>query len=137
MRTHRLGDIVMARVEDPSGLRINHDHPVIIVTPTSQIKEGGEVRVVVISHNIQKPHPTGHIPMPWSPARHPLTGLWRECVAKCDWTPLVLCANLRDQIGITPKGIMDQIYAELAARIAAKKAAREMTDPSGSQWPEP
>ncbi len=122
MPVFRLGDIVMARVSDPSGAKIDHDHPVIIVTPTSQIAPEAEVRVVVISHSIQKPRPTGHIPMPWSPGRPPVTGLWRECVAKCDWTPAVLCAQLRNRIGITPKGIMDQIYVELIARIAAKKA---------------
>lgn len=124
MPTFKYGDIVMARVRDPSGVYIDHDHPVIIVTPTQRIVPESAVRVVVISHKITKPLPTGHIPMPWADGGHPVTGLWLECVAKCEWTPQVNHSDIKRLIGYTPPDKMELIYVELAARIRKIKAQK-------------
>jgi mRNA-degrading endonuclease toxin of MazEF toxin-antitoxin module len=117
--TFKVGDIFMARVPDPSGGSIDHDHPVIVAS--TKLDGHGRLRVVVISHKVTTPHPLGHIPMPW---KVPTTGLWQPCVAKCDWIVPVNPEILTTKIGITPPATMDLIRAELIQRINAAKAAK-------------
>lgn len=124
MATYRRGDIVFARVPDPTGAIINHDHPVILWTPTAKIVAGATIDTIVISHQVTKPYPTGHIPLPWSSEGHPVTGLYLESVAKCNWTVPLTMADLKSHIGVTPPAIMDRIYVELVARLREKRAAK-------------
>ena len=132
MAVYHRGDIVYARVADPGGLRIDHDHPVIIWTATEKIPTAAKIHVVVVSSQITTPHPRGHIPMPWRVGGHPITGLSKPCVAKCNWTPALTAADLHRHIGVTPTAIMEQIYVELIARLQEKRAA---TSDGGANLP--
>lgn len=123
MATYRRGDIVFARVPDPTGARIDHDHPVILWTPTAKIVRGAIIDTVVISHRVTKPYPKGHIPLPWHPDGHPITGLYYESVAKCDWTVPLTLDDLRGSLGVTPPSIMDLIYVALVDRLKETRAA--------------
>src|SRR5438552_2185231 len=98
----------MARVNEPSGLRIDHDHPVVIAS--TKLDANGKLLVVVISSSISTPRPAGHITMESAAGGHSKTGLREPCVAKCDWHPRLYPHELGKQIGVMyPKSKMDLI----------------------------
>jgi mRNA-degrading endonuclease toxin of MazEF toxin-antitoxin module len=109
------GQIVLAPVPDGHGhIKIR---PVVILTPTEEIRPGDPIEVACVTTDIERPTPPHHIPLPWHRARHPRTGLDKPNVVKCDWLALIDEAEIIREMGIVPGPQMIMI-AEALRRLA-------------------
>lgn len=78
------GSVIWAEVPDPRGN--NHKvRPLIVVTKNSEIVGDDLIAAIAVSTLFSLPLEDYEIPLPWSEKGHPLTGLYRACVAVCNW----------------------------------------------------
>jgi mRNA-degrading endonuclease toxin of MazEF toxin-antitoxin module len=124
MMPREYGQIVLAPVPDGHGhIKIR---PVVVLTPTDQIRPGEPLEVACVTTHIERPIPPHHIPLPWHRARHPRTGLDRPNVVKCDWLAPIDQADILRDMGVVP-GPQMILIAEAVRRLA--EADREhLTD---------
>lgn len=127
MPQYKQGDIVLARVRDPDGRRISWSHPVIILNKTKDISPEIPVSVMVITTKFRRPLETGQLLMPWSADGHKETGLWRECIAQCDWIWSIDYSTIVKRLGFTPPTILEQIAVEIAHQIKKRRDENETT----------
>lgn len=107
--TLRQGDIVMVNIPDPA-----HPHPAMIVTRTDRIWLATTTHVAGISTVFTEPLPDGWRKLPYraKPATpHPTTGLWKECVLKCDWRSPVTPNDIVEELGRVPTEILEWAIA--------------------------
>jgi mRNA-degrading endonuclease toxin of MazEF toxin-antitoxin module len=106
------GSIVWVTVDDQAG-RNPKCRPAVVVTPTSEIVPGEAIVVVAATSTFSKPLPANRIVLPWKPGRHPVTGLYKECVAVCDWLVEIDQAAVVSIGGVCPPGTLAAILAAL------------------------
>lgn len=96
--TYQPGDIVIADIPDPDGNPIEHKHPAMIIRADSQ-----NAYFLGISTKFEKPCPRHWIELPHDPNGHPVTGLKRPSVLKCNWdTQMLPTSRIVKKIGIVP-----------------------------------
>ena len=78
------GRIVRVETVDPEG-RNPKKRPVVIVTPTEEIKSDGTLVCVAITAEIPDVPSADHVVLPYHRNRHPRTGLKKRCAAMCSW----------------------------------------------------
>jgi hypothetical protein len=82
--TPEQGGIVIARVLDPQK-RNSKSRPVVIVTPTDQIKPTAPFYGVAITGQLPRPITDDFVLIPYHRDGHVRTGLKKRSAAKCDW----------------------------------------------------
>jgi mRNA-degrading endonuclease toxin of MazEF toxin-antitoxin module len=108
------GRIVWVTLSDQSGRNPKH-RPAIIVTPTADIDPAGKVVVVAATSTFTKPLPVNLVPLPWQNGGHPVTRLYKPCVAVCDWVCVIPVSAIGAEGGVVPKPLLDQILLKLPA----------------------
>ena len=106
------GSVLWVRVADQAG-RNPKCRPAVVVTPTSEIKPGEKIVVVAATSTFSNPLPANRVELPWSPGRHPVTGLYKRCVAVCDWLIEIDQASIIDVGGTIPRSTLDLIIRKL------------------------
>ena len=115
----RYGDIaIVSGLPDPFG-RNPKDRPVVIVTPTDELREGRPIFVVAITTTLPDPLPDDYITLPWSRPRHPRTGLNSRNAVVCHWLVEVELSRVLRTIGRAPASKLDEIE-EILRRLAGE-----------------
>ncbi len=85
----------------------------MVVTPTTEITPGDTVVVVAATTMFSRPLPSNQVELPWQHNTHPVTGLYKRCVAVCDWLVEINQDQIEDIAGITPPAILQRILSQL------------------------
>ena len=101
-----------AIVADPRG-RNHKRRPVVIVTPTAEILPGQALDAVAITSNIPASLPETAVELPWHSHGHPRTGLFKRCVARCDWLLTLAESNVLKVGGVVPETELRRILNKL------------------------
>lgn len=78
------GRIVWVELLDPQG-RNPKVRPAVVLTPTAEIRPGGEVVVAAVSRQVDQSPPEVSVPLPWQRGGHPRTRLNSPNVVVCTW----------------------------------------------------
>ncbi len=105
------GMIVWARVQPPRGPAKRR--PVLIVTPTDEILLDQPMVAVAITTTFPEPPPASHVPLPWYPTGHPMTGLRRRSAAVCDWLVTFRPSDVEAIGGRVPTKPLAEVLARL------------------------
>lgn len=106
------GSVIWAEVTDRRGLDPKV-RPLVVITKNSEIATNELIAAVAVSTRFSKPPEDYEVPLPWSPGRHPLTGLYVECVAVCNWIESVSQAKIQAFKGPISVRMMMQIIEKV------------------------
>jgi mRNA-degrading endonuclease toxin of MazEF toxin-antitoxin module len=111
---YRFGDIVKANVPEPTGAQIDYEHTAMVLRPPDA---NGDLWLLVISSKFTRPVGRFMFEVPWKEGGHPDTGLWRECVIKCQWAVPFNQRDISARIGRMPSELAEKAveYAITAA----------------------
>ena len=112
MASLQQGQIVWIETGDQAG-RNPKCRPAVIITDTSEIQSDAKLVVVAATGTFSKPHPQNRIELPWKRPKHPVTGLYKRCVAVCDWLVEIDHRQIKGVGGVVPPHILAQILAEI------------------------
>jgi mRNA-degrading endonuclease toxin of MazEF toxin-antitoxin module len=104
------GSIVWLTVADQAG-RNPKRRPAVVVTPNEKIADDGTIQFVAAVGTFSKPLPANRIPLPWKRERHPVTGLYKECVAVCDWIIEAPASDIEAVGGRLPTEVLAKILS--------------------------
>ena len=102
------GHIVWVRMQDQAG-RNPKCRPAVVLTATDEIIPNESIVVVAATTRFTEPLPDHKIILPWKPGRHPMTGLYKPCVAVCDWLAEVSQSDIQSVGGKVSTHIMEAI----------------------------
>ena len=108
----RQGSIIWVQVNDPAG-RNPKCRPAVVITPTEEIKPGEVLVAVAATSTIPNPLPDRVVELPWHANRHPLTGLYKRCIAVCDWLIEFSQEDVQKVGGFVPSATLLKILARL------------------------
>lgn len=106
------GSIVWVAIADPAG-KNPKCRPGVVVTPTHEIVADQTIVIVAATSTFKKPLPQNVVPIPWYRGGHPVTGLFRETVAVCDWLVEVFQSDVVRIGGVCPPTTLSQILSRL------------------------
>ncbi|MEX0713441.1 MAG: type II toxin-antitoxin system PemK/MazF family toxin [Pirellulales bacterium] len=109
------GQIVRVELFDPQEQNPKR-RPVLIISPTEDIRPGGRVAVLAISSAIERPLPSGHFLLPWHPKGRVRTGLSKPSVLKANWGQWVNVDELREIAGSAPPSTVKEVLNWLRAQ---------------------
>jgi mRNA-degrading endonuclease toxin of MazEF toxin-antitoxin module len=118
------GRIILAEVNDPQGQN-RKPRPLVIVTPTEDIREGERFVAVAVSSTFPCPVPDDYVELPYHPEGHPRTGLKRRSAAVCSWREGLTHADVIRDIGRVPDRQMLAILEKVKNLGAAPPPASE------------
>ena len=101
MPTLRRGEIVLAEVTDPQGQN-RKPRPLVILTPTEEIREGEHFVAVAVSSTFPHPVPDDCVELPYHPAGQARTRLRKPSVAVCSWLVPLTHTDVIRPIGWVP-----------------------------------
>lgn len=116
MAALRQGQIVWVEIRDSAG-RNPKCRPAVVLTKTSEIHDGEPIVVVAATGRIDQPLPKHHVALPWMHSRHPVTGLYKPCVAVCDWLAEIEPSQVISVGGNVPTHIMMEIVRQATRHI--------------------
>lgn len=104
------GRIVWVELLDPHG-RNPKRRPAVILTPTDEIDEEGDVVVAALSSQTDQSLPEVSVEIPWHRDGHPRTKLDRRNVVVCTWLMTLSVASIQpeDIGGIVPFAQMARV----------------------------
>ncbi|MCA9081800.1 MAG: type II toxin-antitoxin system PemK/MazF family toxin [Planctomycetaceae bacterium] len=108
----RQGSIVWVIVPDPAGRNLK-SRPVAILTPTEHLDGTQPIRAAAITSTFSEPIPVHSVKLPWSRHSHPVTGLNRPSIVRCDWICRIEVTNITGVAGIVPT----KLFAEIVRHI--------------------
>jgi hypothetical protein len=97
----RRGRIVWAEVSDASGFR--KARPVVILTPTEEIRESETVAVVAITTTFSDPPPDHLVSLPWFPRGHPVPRLKKRSAVVTKWVTRIMPSDVIEVGGDVPR----------------------------------
>lgn len=106
------GSIIWVVVADKGGVNPKC-RPAVVVTPTDEITDDDTFVVVAATSTFTKPLPENQIELPWKAGGHPVTGLYKRCVAVCDWLAEVSHSDVDSIGGIVPPAVLRKILAQI------------------------
>ncbi|MEX2288310.1 MAG: type II toxin-antitoxin system PemK/MazF family toxin [Planctomycetaceae bacterium] len=106
------GSIVWVHLDDQAG-RNQKCRPAVIVTPSHEIVPGQTIVAVAAVGTFSKPLPENHVPLPWQRGGHPVTGLYKECIAVCDWLVEIKPDAIVSIGGVCPPHVLRKILSKL------------------------
>jgi mRNA-degrading endonuclease toxin of MazEF toxin-antitoxin module len=107
----RRGRIVWTEILDHNGHAKRR--PAVILTPTSEIKEGAPFVVVAVTTTYPDPAPDDHVELPWHNAKHPVTRLTQRSAAVVSWLNTIMPEQVEGFAGDTPAKQMKAIEEKL------------------------
>jgi mRNA-degrading endonuclease toxin of MazEF toxin-antitoxin module len=110
--TLQQGHIIWATVYDQAG-RNPKCRPAVVLTATSEIGVG-PVACAAVTSRFSLPLPEHKVELPWSPGRHPQTGLYLRCVAVCDWLLKIAIDDVISVGGTVPPAELQEILAQVS-----------------------
>jgi mRNA-degrading endonuclease toxin of MazEF toxin-antitoxin module len=113
------GQIVLAEVDDPQG-RNRKQRPLVVVTPTVEIREGSPFVGVAISTTILTPVPDDHVELPFHPNGKVRTGLRKRSVAVCTWLQPLNHSDVIRTIGHVPESQLAKILSIVGRHISVE-----------------
>ncbi len=126
MPTLQRGQIIQAEVADPQG-KNRKVRPLIILTPTEEIREGERFVAVAVSSTFPHPIPEDCVELPYHPAGQVRTRLRKPSVAVCSWHIGLLHTDVIQPIGWVPNQQMLAIL-EKAKQFAIPSPPKEQAD---------
>jgi mRNA-degrading endonuclease toxin of MazEF toxin-antitoxin module len=114
------GWVVLAELLDPQN-RNPKIRPVVVTTPTEEIKPGIPFWGVAITGTLPKSLTPELIVLPFHPDGACRTGLKKKCAAKCDWLVELRHESIVRRIGHVP----DDALAKITQYIAAHRDYQE------------
>lgn len=106
------GSIVWVSAADQAG-RNHKCRPAVIVTPTDEIGHGNKIVAVAATGTFSRPLAANRIEIPWHRGRHPITGLYKPCVAVCDWLIEFEVTAVEGHGGVVPRDVLRKILSML------------------------
>lgn len=94
---------------DPRGFE-RKERAFLIITPTDDIKAGGNVVGVAISTKVSDPPRPHEILLPWHKDRHPKTSLFERSAAICNWFSVINREELNNVKHWCPKKYLLAIF---------------------------
>jgi mRNA-degrading endonuclease toxin of MazEF toxin-antitoxin module len=128
-RPLQLGSVLWAELEDSNGYR--KVRPVVVVSPTADIKAGKPMRVVAITTRLPEPLPDDHVLLPWDRQGKARSGLRRRCAAVASWQAEVPVHAAQQVVGILPPEAIRELLAKLASVLPTPLATTAPTPPPG------
>ena len=108
----RRGRIVWADLADPRG-HVKR-RPVVILTPTDEIRDEQPFTVMAISTSYADPPPDDHVELPWNAdCRRVRTRLNRRSAAVISWLGMMTSEQLEEFAGEVPEDLMIRILEKL------------------------
>ena len=104
----RQGRIVWVELLDPQG-RNPKARPAVILTPTPEIREDGQIVVAAITTQLENAPAGVSVELPWHADVHPRTKLNRRNAVVCTWLVTVPVSAIRNFGGIVPFAQMARI----------------------------
>jgi mRNA-degrading endonuclease toxin of MazEF toxin-antitoxin module len=108
----RQGSIAWVNLCDQAG-RNPKCRPAIVITPTEEIDAAKRLTLVAAVGTFSQPLPANRIALPWRKGRHPITGLYKKCIAVCDWIVAVDKSAIVSVGGVCPHEIMSRILNQI------------------------
>jgi len=105
------GDIVFVNLLDPQNRPCATPHPAMLLQRTDRIAVLDTLWVAAISSEFTEPLQPGWFKLPYraKPQKpHPVTELWLPSVLKCDWRRPIQKAEILEEWGRVPPGIVDK-----------------------------
>ncbi len=103
------GDILLVNVPGAE----HNPRWVVVVSPQDRLGPSGKFFAAGISTDYPNPPLPHQVELPSRPGRHPVTGLTKPCVVKCDWIIELSNSDVVKVTGETPpdqlKLILEQI----------------------------
>ncbi len=138
-RPLQLGSVLWAELEDLNGYR--KIRPVVVVSPTADIKAGKPVRVVAITTRLPDPLPADHLLLPWDRQGKARSGLRRRCAAVASWQAEIAVSAAQQVVGILPPQTIGELLAKISAALPPFSATPAPTplpgDPAALSSPTP
>lgn len=106
------GSIVWVKVKDQAG-RNPKCRPAVVVTPSAEIVPGETIVVVAATSSFSRPLPQNQVALPWQHGKHPQTGLYKECIAVCDWLVEIDQSQIVELVGVCPSSTLSAILSKL------------------------
>ena len=106
------GSIIWATVADQAG-RNPKCRPAVVVTPTHEISADDTFVVVAATGTFSNPLPDNRVELPWQAGGHPATGLYKRCVAVCDWLAELNVADVVSVGCVVPPAVLNRILDKL------------------------
>lgn len=107
MSRRYFGEIVYARLRTVDGSY--KDRTVLILSSDAECAAGDDLLVICISSALQDPPPWYHITVHDSHDLHPISGLDRPSVAKCNIPDEIKQSTIRRHVGDLPRDVRDLI----------------------------
>lgn len=100
------GWTVLANLPDPDGKPCSHEHPAMVLRGPGS--DGG-LWVIAISTKFDTPNRNRFwIECDWQDGGHPVTGLSRPCVLKCNWVVAINRRDVIDYLGQIPLDVAER-----------------------------
>jgi hypothetical protein len=93
------------------------DRPAVIVTKTDEISTSTPFAAVAVTGTFSYPLASALVELPSSPSGHATTGLYKRCVAVCDWLLAIQVSDVISTGGVVPEHILRRILL-LVARLS-------------------
>ncbi len=110
----RRGRIVRVEVPDPQN-RNPKCRPAIILTPTAEIRPGGDLVLVAITGSVNAAPADVQVALPWHRQGRTATRLNKPSVAVCTWVFTRPASSIRGYGGVVPDRQMLQILDKIKA----------------------
>lgn len=104
------GQIIRAKVRDQQG-RNPKIRPLVIVSPTPDLRSGGVFVAVAITGQFTEPVAEDEVLLPWHPKGLAATRLRKPSIAKCSWLCEIQKEDVIEIKGTVPRSQMEQIIA--------------------------
>jgi hypothetical protein len=107
----RRGRVVWATVSDARGHR--KQRPLIILTPTDQIRDDEPLQAMAVSTTFPEPPPKDHVQLPWHPSGRVMTKLRKRSAAVLSWIVELDIDDIVELHGDVPVKLMLEIFKRL------------------------
>ena len=111
MMEYRQGQVCSVLVRPERGDPKNR--PVILVTPTAEIRPGAPVVAVAVSTTFSESLSPDQIELPWERSGRCITGLTRRSVAVCTWLIPIRIEDIREVRGFVPAPVLLRILRRI------------------------
>jgi hypothetical protein len=119
------GSIVRASVPDANGFV--KSRPLLIISPTNEIIPDKPVAALAITTTFPDPPRENEVPLPWSRAGYPSTGLRKRSAVVCSWRVSIQPSQVEAVYGYLPMVHLIRVL-EVAQRYAGDQSGSRGQD---------
>ena len=107
MGRFQFGQIVEAYVQDGHGR--TKERPALIISKDEENDRGEDLQVIAITTKIEAPCPPYHVVIVSRSAPNPATGLFKPCVAKCNWIREIKQSKVIRSLGFLDLDLLTEV----------------------------